>query len=167
MDEVQGVIQSIEPRQVKTQWGPKETTNFTIDGVTYSGGFKKWHNINIGDEVFVTFETTPQGYRNIKGMSVVAAGSGGPLPQTNTAPKSGSGKGGRSFPVEPLAPERTINRQNALTAAANIHASIIRATGDLDLCTKEGVVDMARYFEAYTTGDLDLAEAKALAGGDD
>lgn len=167
MEELQGLIESIEPREVNTKWGPKQTVTFTIGGQTYSGGFKKWNNVNIGDEVFVTYELTPQGYRNIKGLTVVQAGSGGPVP-TSPPPKSnyGGGAKGRSFPVEPLAPERTINRQNALTASANIHGMIVRVTGDLDLVSKESVVGMARYFEAYTTGDLDLEEAKVLAGED-
>lgn len=159
MEELQGVIQAKEPRKVNTQYGPKDTVNFVIGGDTFSGGFKKWDNVNVGDEVFVTFQTTPQGYRNIKGLTVVAAGSGGPVPQINTAPKR-SGGGSRTFPVEPLAPERTINRQNALTAAVNFHVHQVDGT------TKEEVVETARYFEAYTTGDLDLAEAKALAGAE-
>ncbi|MGD9381118.1 MAG: hypothetical protein PVI03_01610, partial [Candidatus Thorarchaeota archaeon] len=90
MEELQGVIEAKEPRKVNTQWGPKDTVSFVIGGDTYSGGFKKWDNVNVGDEVLVTFQTTPQGYRNIKGLTVVAAGSGAPVPQTNTAPKSGS-----------------------------------------------------------------------------
>lgn len=162
MEELQGVIEAKEPRKVNTQWGPKDTVNFVIGGDTYSGGFKKWDNVNVGDEVFVTFQTTAQGYRNIKGLTVVQAGSGGPVP-SSPAPKSGSGGGynkGRSFPVEPLAPERTINRQNALTAAVNFHVH------QADGTTKEEIIETARYFEAYTTGDLDLAEAKAMAGGD-
>jgi hypothetical protein len=29
--------------------------------------------------------------------------------------------------------------------------------------SKEDVVEVARYFEAYTTGDIDMEEARALA----
>lgn len=58
----------------------------------------------------------------------------------------------RTFPVGPLAPERTINRQNALTNAVAFYGT----TGDCP----EDIIAIARKFEAYTTGDLDLEEAK-------
>lgn len=67
---------------------------------------------------------------------------------------------GRTFPVGALAPERTINRQNALTNAVAYCS---------DETSPEDVVATARIFEAYTTGDLDAIEAeeamKALEGG--
>lgn len=162
MQEEQGLVESIEPRVVNTRYGSKTTTSFVINGVTYSGGFKKWDSVKIGDEVFITFETTDKGYRNIKGLTVVNAGTGGPV--ANSAPKSNSGGGGgyskgggRSFPVDPLAPERTINRQNALTNAVK-YAEYYDPKA-----SKEDIVEVARYFEAYTTGDIDMEEARALA----
>jgi hypothetical protein len=175
MEELQGVIQSIEPRKVNTQWGAKDTVNFTINGDTFSGGFKKWNNVNVGDEVFITYETTAAGYRNIKGLTVVAAGSGGPVPIANTAPKSGSGaaSGGKryrangeegGFPLHPLCYERALDRRNALTAAADLAGAAYRATADETHLNKEAIVEVARYFEAYTTGDLDAAEARLMAG---
>lgn len=173
MEELQGVIEAKEPRKVNTQWGPKDTVSFVIGGDTYSGGFKKWDNVNVGDEVLVTFQTTPQGYRNIKGLTVVAAGSGAPVPQTNTAPKSGSGGGGRyrqngtegGFPLHPLSYERALDRRNAVTAASRALEQFLTEDIDLDKHA-EAVIRLARHYEGYTTGDLDLAEAKAMAGED-
>lgn len=161
IQEKQGIIQSVEDVEVSTKWGPKTTKRFTIEGEQYSGGFKKW-SCNAGDEVNITFEQTDKGYRNIKTLTVVAAGSGAAVP-SSPAPKSnyGGGRGGRSFPVDALAPERTINRQNALTAAQKAVGVIDDGT-DIDIYC-EAVVKVARYFEAYTTGDLDVAAAKALA----
>ena len=166
--EKQGVVQNVVDVNVNTKWGPKVTKRFTIDGEEYSGGFKKW-SANAGDEVVITFEQTDKGYRNIKSLTVVAAGTGAAVPSTS-APKSNSGggggfRGGRSFPVEPLAPERTINRQNALTAAQRACGEIVD-TIDIEKYM-ETVVRVARYFEAYTTGDLDKAEAEALASGEE
>lgn len=60
----------------------------------------------------------------------------------------------RTFPVGPLAPERTINRQNALTNAVSVSNVLF------DEVTAEKIIEVARKFEAYTTGDLDLEEAK-------
>ena len=62
----------------------------------------------------------------------------------------------RTFPVAPLAPERTINRQNALTNAVAYYKD--------DDVTPELIIEVARKFEAYTTGDLDLEEAKREMG---
>ena len=171
MEELQGVIEAKEPRKVNTQWGPKDTVSFVIGGETYSGGFKKWDNVNVGDEVLVTFQTTPQGYRNIKGLTVVAAGDGAPVPQVNTAPKSGYGGGGRyrqngtegGFPLHPLSYERALDRRNAVAVAAGLYGKIFEGCNDITILSKEDIVGLARYFEAYTTGDIDLAEAKAMA----
>ena len=69
--------------------------------------------------------------------------------------------GGRSFPVEPLAPERTINRQNALTAAAKLFGQHGIDNTDLPALVDD-IIQVARNFEAYTTGDMDREEAEAM-----
>ena len=104
---------------------------------------------------YVEFEFTQKG--NFNNAKVVKASSGGgqqPQQQSgsgNAAPKPAPQ--GRTFPVGLLAPERTINRQNALTNAVTFVKDNAEATVD-------DVLEIARKFEAYTTGDLDLEEAK-------
>ena len=152
-NEVQGVISRIYENDVTIKRGPKagqaiKAYNFIIDGDKYSGGFKKW-GAGEGDEVVITFDQTPQGYRNITGLSKVAS-----------APKSDSdsGAGGTSygkntFPMAPDAPQRSINRQNALTNAVKYHEG--------SAVPVEIILNTAREFEAYTTGDTDYMEALA------
>lgn len=104
--------------------------------------------INKGD--VITFDAGPTG----KYLQKVKITSGGSSPSPSNGGSSNApvkAVGGRTFPVGALAPERTINRQNALTNAVNF-------------CNEETppeeVIEVARLFEAYTTGDLDAAEAE-------
>ena len=59
-----------------------------------------------------------------------------------------------SFPMAALAPKRSINRQNALTNAVNF------LKGDETVTTVD-IISVAREFEAYTTGDVDMEDAEA------
>jgi hypothetical protein len=63
-----------------------------------------------------------------------------------------------------LAPERTINRQNALTASARLVAELVKTNPDSfdDIDVPAMVIHYARQFEAYTTGDLDRDEAMKM-----
>lgn len=149
MPTIEGIVSAVSVKTRNTKYGDKQATSFNIDGVWYSGGFKPWE-VDKGDVVQLTYETNAQGYNDVKGIAVMAKGD--PTPPANT----GTPRIGRSFPVDPLAPERTINRQNALTAAV--------AFLKLDeASTPEDVIHVARIFEAYTTGDIDKAEAMAMA----
>lgn len=120
------------------------------DGQWYSTKmeWKPSFDVNKGD--IISFDAGPTGKYLSK---VKKTGSGAP---TSPAPSSSGGvqraPSGRTFPVGALAPERTINRQNALTNAVNYCDSE---------ASPEEIVDIARIFEAYTTGDLDAAEAEA------
>jgi len=120
-------------------------------------GDDKWYGVfNAADLTatsgdFVSFTYAQKGrWNNVKGKVTGSGGSGSAAPSSGgkAAPRV---TGGRTFPVRGTAPERTINRQNALTNAVNLckdHGS-----------TPEEVIEVARKFEAYTCGDLDLAEA--------
>jgi len=141
---IEGIVSTVSVQERNTKYGIKKATSFQINGEWYSGGFKEWE-VDKGDEVSLTFETNAKGYKDVKGIAVVHKGSPGPAAAT------GVPRPGRSFPIDPLAPERTINRQNALTAAV----VFITTTTVPVLPTVEAVIETARAFEAYTTGDLD------------
>jgi len=120
-----------------------------VNGVYYNQK-KEWMNgvfPNKGDSV----EFDDGGAKYIKNPRIVGEGGGSPT----SAPKPRgvqSSPAARTFPVGKSAPERTINRQNALTAAVNYCK---------DGYSPEQVIDVARMFEAYTTGDLDKSEDDA------
>ena len=110
---------------------------------------------NKGDEV----QFDNGGAKFIKGLKILGAGDSSsvtPPSSSSSSPRPAfGGGGGRSFPVGALAPERTINRQNALTAAVN-YANCVS-----DSFTPQEIIATARLFESYTTGDLDLENAQA------
>ena len=108
----------------------------------------------------ITFDSGSTG----KYLNNVRIEGGAPAPAAKPASSGGSysaNSTARTFPVAPLAPERTINRQNALTNAV---AYVTSCYEDSDTATPELIVEVARKFEAYTTGDLDLEEAKREMG---
>ena len=151
----EGVVANVSRKERTTPYGMKTATSFEVDGEWYSGGFKPWE-VDKGDEVRVTWEENDKGYKQVKGIAVKAKGA--PAAPANT----GVPRPGRSFPIDALAPERTINRQNALTAAVALTVGLKDSLPEGE-DAREVVISTARLFEAYTTGDLDREEAMAMA----
>lgn len=127
-----------------------------------------------GDNVEFSYTTSEKDgvtYRNIKGAVKIVAPSGGvaitPISGgSGPAPAAAGGhsRAGRSFPVGPLDPERSIIRQNALTQANKAcetwfdNHSVGDSFADLgQFC--DAIINMAQKFEAYAAGDLDAAIA--------
>ena len=138
-----------------------DKVNICVDGKWYSQKQEWWNGPEpeAGDNV--EFDDGGRNYiknfRN-KGSAPLPTGSA-PTPASSSSPAPKPQ--GRTFPVGALAPERTINRQNALTNACNIIASSgLPETQD----PTEQIIAMARKFEAYTTGDMDMEEAQAAMG---
>lgn len=63
------------------------------------------------------------------------------------------------FPVHPLAYERALDRRNALQCAVS-YLNHSKALPEV-----EDVIKIARYFEAYTTGDIERIDAENLFNG--
>lgn len=180
--EVQGVVRKIYRNERTFPDGNTGiSTAFELvtsdgDKSTISGGFKKWTGISEGDEVFATYGMNGK-YKNAKSITVVSKGNGAPsaAPQQGRAEQSRNGSGvGRfwsfqEFPVPPLAPERTINRQNAFASAVScVQAYFVAAPQDpsrpysMEEFFSE-TLNLARRIEEYTTGDGDLREAQRIA----
>ena len=130
--------------------------NIQVNGGWYSTKKEWWKGPEpaAGDEV--SFDDGGKNY--IKYFKSTGKGTGSAAPSGGASGGAKAPVGGRTFPVAPLAPERTINRQNALTNAVNFFGS----GSAKDVSTSE-VIGAARLFEAYTTGDLDQQEAEAQA----
>lgn len=146
----------------------------TVDGEKYSAFAASQIQCRVGD--FVDFEYiekpsvtragTPVVYKNIKGNVVPGAGGAATAAGTASPP--------RGFTPPPtkvgepiLAKDRLILRQNALTAAVNycniLVGSLPSNTGEEP--SPELVVEIAKKFEYYTSGDMDYdAAEKALEG---
>jgi hypothetical protein len=73
-------------------------------------------------------------------------------------PFSGGGKG--VFPIPALDGQRAIVRQNAITNARELYAASKGGkVFDFSRDVAAEIVSVARFFEAYACGDLDMAAA--------
>lgn len=160
-----------------------ETMNGRVESVARSGkGIQvngEWYNsftasqiptdISSGDTVSFRYTETTKGdktFRNIKGdVGKVAATLRGESPSITTAASSGGGYGGKSFPVPPLHPDRSIIRQNSLTHATRvvIDGCPMAAEHNPDDLANT-IISVARIFEAYSTGEVDAEMARIAMG---
>jgi len=161
-----GIVEAISTKDVNTKFGNKPTFSLKVNGTWVKCGFKN-PNAAAGDEVEFDGNTGTYGLET-KAVNVLRKGAGtSPPPATsNTAVAvtrtTGSGYAAKVFPIPPLHGDRAIVRQNALARATDIY---IAARGgkpfELEGSNLDFVISLARKFEAYTAGDLDLAEAEA------
>jgi hypothetical protein len=165
-------VESVGQASVTTRFGVKPTFFFTVNGETFKTGFKR-HNLNQGDVVSFPYTTGKYGNEvDVTQITKAAAGiAASPAPVSapaastggsTTAPRqsySGGGKG--VFPIPPLDGQRSIVRQNALTNAREL---LVGTAGFAD-ASPEGmaaeVIRIAKVFERYTAGDMDLEEVQA------
>ena len=137
------------------------------DGEWYSvfpGDAWKLDKVNPGDEIAFSYKQNSKGgrtYNNIQGeVTVVSTGSGAAAP---SALPSGGGTA-KALPTVGtvlLARDRSIARQNACNVAATVlqQHEHLSSFGPDDLA--DTLLAVAQRIEEYTTGDLDLKEAKA------
>lgn len=123
----------------------------------------------VGDTVSFSWSPSKDGqYKNIKGsVSVVGGGAATPAAPDASAPRSApSGASyGRSipFPLPPLDGQRVIVRQNVLGHATKVivdHQLSVDGGPISDDALADRIINLARQFEAYVAGDLDLELAK-------
>ena len=164
MSAMNGVVEQLATKDVTTKFGVKPTYSIKVSGNWVKHGFKK-PACNVGDTIEFDGEEGKYGVE-AKNIVVTAKGAPGAVPVASvTSIKSTSTSGGsysaKVFPIPALHGDRSIVRQNALARATDLY---IGARGgkafDLDLVTSDLIIKMARQFEAYTAGDLDLEAAK-------
>lgn len=161
-----GIVEAISTKDVNTKFGNKPTYSLKVNGTWVKCGFKN-PNAGAGDEVEFDGNTGTYGLET-KAVNVLRKGAGTPAPAatsntTTAVPRTtGSGYAAKVFPIPALHGDRAIVRQNALARATDIY---IAARGgkpwELDASNLDFVISLARKFEAYTAGDLDMAEAIA------
>lgn len=160
-------VTKINGKDVNTKFGLKKSYSFMADGEWYNHGFKK-PTFNEGDDITFSFSEGKYG-KDVDVASVRVVGSGrAPTAATvagSAAPKSGGYmKAEKPFPVPALHGDRAIIRQNALT---NAREAWVASNGgkaftfDPDVVAA-AVLSLARKFEAYSTGDLDVEMAKEM-----
>ena len=166
-----GIVEAVSTKDVNTKFGNKPTYSLKVNGGWVKCGFKN-PNASVGDEIEFDGNTGTYGLETKavtvlrKGAGVVPSNKAAETKAVAVAPgKSYGGYKEKVFPIPALHGDRSIVRQNALARATELY---IAARGgkpfDLDDTSFDLVIKFARKFEAYTAGDLDLAEAEAEFG---
>ena len=160
-----GIVEAVSTKDVTTKFGTKPTYSIKINGGWVKCGFKN-HNANVGDEVEFDGNTGTYGVET-KAVTVLRRGTGVAPAVTSSTPaavapqaKTFGGYKDKVFPIPALHGDRAIVRQNALARATDIY---IAARGgkpfELEAENLDFVIRLARKFEAYTAGDIDMMEA--------
>ena len=167
MSVMTGIVEQVSTKDVTTKFGVKPTFSLKVNGGWVKCGFKN-PMVNVGDEIQFDGEAGAYGME-AKGIVVIAKGKGAAAPVVPSSKPTGmaSGYGSRVFPIPPLHGDRSIVRQNALARATDL---LIHSGGGKTYEVNDKLVDyiikIARHFEAYTAGDLDLAEATKEVAAD-
>jgi hypothetical protein len=164
------VVEAMSTKDVNTKFGSKKTYSFKAGGEWYKTGFKA---PSFGEGDCISFDYKPGTYGNEVDLGTVTKG-GAPSPKTAGVGAGSSGSGASrhgSFPIGPLDGQRSILRQNALTNARELVMSCCGGPSkDVDTWVKQQarmsllaseVVRLAKEFEAYTSGDMDMEMATA------
>lgn len=159
------IIENITTKEVTTKFGPKPAYTVHAGGERFSYGFKK-PTFKIGDTV--DFQYTENSYgKNIDMASVrlLSKGEGAP---TAVAPATSGSKPSYSppakvFPIPPLHGDRAIVRQNSITNATKAVGDFLDENPASLEEYAETIIKVARMFEAYSCGDLDLAVAEEMS----
>ena len=162
MAEMTGVVQAVSTKDVTTKFGVKPTFSFKIDSGWVKCGFKN-PMVNSGDTVTFDGEHGTYGLEG-KNIRITEKGAPGATVTVNAPSIKGStysgGSSSRVFPIPALHGDRSIVRQNALARATEL---LIASKGgkafEIDDTNAAVAIHLARKFEAYTAGDLDMAEA--------
>jgi len=151
MQTVTGNVSDVQDR------GVGHGSHFIVNGVKY-GVYdpKDMTGIAIGDAVSFTAVQRGQ-YNNVKGSISTTEKGSGAVPAAQAKPWVPKGGGSRSFPIGALDGQRAIIRQNSVTNAVSTVNALLEQSGtDLSLDDKlEIVLRAAKFYEAYSSGDLD------------
>lgn len=161
------IIDRITSKDVNTKFGPKKSYSIQAGGKWVSYGLKK-PAFNEGDDVEFSVVTNAAGYEgvDVATVRVISKGAGTPTPAAAAAAvapiKPAYGPPAKVFPIPPLHGDRAIVRQNSLTNAVNLLKDKIELDEDV-VKTAEFIVSIARVFEAYSCGDMDMMDAAKAA----
>ncbi len=173
MDKASGKIQSWGTRSITSKAGKRFNVHSLFlegDPNEYELGFKK-PELDIGAEVNFMWEIK-FGKRAVDPATLTrGAGPSGTYTASATAPLGGAppepkppyqggGAAGKPFPVPKTSGERAIIRQNALTNARELVVSTQPVVNTDELVSE--IIRVARRFEAYSTGDLEMDEVEKV-----
>ena len=159
------IIENITEKEVNTKFGPKKAYSVSANGERYGYGFKK-PTFSIGDEVDFQFTENTYGKNvDLASVRLLTKGTGAatPSPAPTASPKPSYGAP-KVFPIPALHGDRAIVRQNSISNAVKLITDSVKPTdkSNWESLASEAV-NIARMFEAYSCGDLDMEQAIAMA----
>ena len=164
------IVENITTKEVTTKFGPKPAYTIVANGERFSYGFKK-PAFKIGDEIDFQFTENTYGKNvDLASVQLIAKGSGAPAPSasTSTAPAKAYGAPAKVFPIPPLHGDRAIVRQNSITNATKVVCDYFDSNDGINTVDEyvDLIIQVARKFEAYSCGDLDMQAAEEMVKGE-
>lgn len=142
----------------------KDNKAIKVNGVWYSAySAATLAAINDGDVVTFESQASPDGrWQNIKGKVTVDATGAMDTPVSAKGPALQTTVNSRyTFPIPATDSQRSILRQNALTNAREVVCAQGWSEDDVSLDdVAKVIINIARKFEEYTSGDSDMELAK-------
>jgi len=163
------IVENITTKEVTTKFGPKPAYTIVANGERFSYGFKK-PAFKIGDEIDFQFTENTYGKNvDLASVQLIAKGTGAPAPSASpsTAPAKAYGAPAKVFPIPALHGDRAIVRQNSITNATKAVCDYFDSNDGIDTVGDYAdlIIQVARKFEAYSCGDLDMEAAEAMVAG--
>jgi hypothetical protein len=164
-----GTVEAVSTKDVTTKFGVKPTYSMKVNGTWIKCGFKN-PGVDVGytvdfDAISGTYGVEAKSVNILSrtAATTTVAAVGATSAPTAAAPKPAySSYKEKVFPIPPLHGDRAIVRQNALARATDLYIAARGAKPfELEASTLDVIIKFARKFEAYTAGDLDMAEALA------
>jgi hypothetical protein len=165
------IVENITSKEVTTKFGPKPAYSIVANGERFSYGFKK-PAFKIGDEIDFQFSENTYGKTvDMTSVQLISKGTGSPTPPpatATTAPAKAYGAPAKVFPIPPLHGDRAIVRQNSITNATKAVCDYFDSNDGINTVDEyaELIIQVARKFEAYSCGDLDMQAAEEMVKGE-
>jgi hypothetical protein len=165
------IVENITSKEVTTKFGPKPAYSIVANGERFSYGFKK-PAFKIGDEIDFQFSENTYGKTvDMTSVQLISKGTGSPTPPpatATTAPAKAYGAPAKVFPIPPLHGDRAIVRQNSITNATKAVCDYFNSNHGINTSDEYAdlIIQVARKFEAYSCGDLDMQAAEEMVKGE-
>lgn len=157
-------VENIVTKKVNTKFGEKDSYSVVCNGERYNYGFKK-PAFKVGDVINFSFNEGKYGKDiEVATVRVLDPGSSAAAPTPPTpSGRPAYGPPVKPFPIPALHGDRAIIRQNALTNARELVCALLGSeeTVSDDVHYVERIIALARKFEAYSAGDMDMEMALA------